>query len=445
MPIDKNHITILIWAVLFTVLYIFIGYYIERTDSIYLLSTWSLLFVGYFFIISKSWQENHIYLLLSIGIIFRLCFISTVPNLSDDYFRFIWDGRLTAHGYNPFIYLPSRVPKDILASCNLTPELYEGLNSQNYYSVYPSVTQYISGAACYLFPDNITGSIIFIRTIIILAEVSSCFLIIKLLQHFKLPIGKVLLYVLNPLVIIELTGNLHFEGILIFFLLLFFYLLVKKKHLLAAIPFALSVSTKLIPLVLLPLLLKRLSIKQFIVFSIICIVTIAAAFLPFYSYDMVLNMYDSVELYFQHFEFNASIFYIIRTIGFAAKGYDIIDIAGKVLPLVFIAGLLVLLIKSKIHTEVQLIHTSVYALFIYYALALVVHPWYISLLLVLSIFTQYRFAILWTALIGFTYITYHTVPYKENYWVVFIEYTCVFAFLCFELWQQRKANTIQVY
>ena len=444
MSNSKNNITILVWAALSIILYVLIGYYTDRSDSIYLLSTWSLLFIGYFWILTRNLVHDHVYLLLSITVLFRLCFISSTPALSDDYFRFIWDGRLFANGYNPFQYLPSQVPEHIFSSSNLTAELLDGLNSPDYYSVYPSVMQYIFGAACYLFPNDIQTSIIFMRAVIIISEVSSCYLIIKLLQHFKQPVSKVLLYALNPLVIIELTGNLHFEAVMIFFLLLFFYLLVSKKHLLAGIVLALSISTKLIPLILLPLLIKRLSPKQFVLLSIVCIATAILLYLPFYDADVLFNMYKSIELYFQHFEFNASVFYVIRAIGFATKGYDIISIAGKVLPIVFILSFVFILLKTKINSSAKLIKTSVLILFIYYALALIVHPWYVSLLLVLGIFTQYRFTILWTALISFTYITYATIPYQENYWVVFTEYACVYSLFAIELIKQRKADSIQV-
>ena len=136
-----------------------------------------------------------------------------VPNLSDDYLRFIWDGRLLAHGYNPYLYLPTQLVHTALgSSAGLTDSLFQGLNSPRYFTVYPPLNQAFFGLAAWLFPTNLLGTIISLRIPILLADLGSIYLLAKLLRRFGKNPNLSLLYGLNPLVILELTGNLHFEA-----------------------------------------------------------------------------------------------------------------------------------------------------------------------------------------------------------------------------------------
>jgi uncharacterized membrane protein len=72
----------------------------------------------------------------------------------------------------------------------------------------------------------------------------------------------VFIYALNPLVIIELTGNLHFEAVMIFFTLLSVWLLVTNKWILASLALTLAISAKLLPIIFLPLLFITLVGKK---------------------------------------------------------------------------------------------------------------------------------------------------------------------------------------
>lgn len=62
---------------------------------------------------------------------------------------------------------------------------------------------------------------------------------------------------------------------------------------------------------------------------------------------------------------------------------------------------------------------------------MIIHPWYVSFLVLISVFTRSRFAIIWSLLIFGSYLTYSTLPYNENIIVVGLEYSTVLAwFYC---------------
>lgn len=425
MSVGRN-LWLWVWGIASLVLYLLIGYATDRSNAVQVIASWLLLFGGYFFIASEEHTGKQLRWLIAIAILFRLSFLFAVPALSDDFYRFIWDGSLIREGINPYLYLPSSI-------ISFNEELYAQLNSPNYYSVYPPVMQAVFWLSAALIPDNMLASVITMRLVIIASEVGTIALLYKLLKKYNLPISNVLWYALNPLLIIEMTGNLHFEAVMIFFLILAFYLLSLKKWWLAAVPFALSVVTKLVPLILLPLLWRYLGTKRFLLFTVTMVIVCGVTFTPFVNSNFIEHISDSVELYFQHFEFNASIYYLVRAAGYWIKGYNIIDIAGKVLPLIFLVMAVLYAVYYKKRDILSLANAALFTFFIYYLLALVVHPWYISILVVFAVFGRYKFPYVWACLAGLTYITYVQTPYNENLWLVALEYIVMVVYAVTEL------------
>lgn len=431
--------SLLIWFLSSAILYYLVGYSIPRTNMFPLLISWTFLFAGYAYIYKYTISKKNITFLIVVAILLRLLFLVSTPALSDDYFRFLWDGAIWNDSINPFAYTPSNIIRNHTGNSYYF-HLYQNMNSPDYYSVYPSVMQYIFIVGAAIFKKNILAQIIFMRVIIIAAEVGTILVGRKLLIKLGLPEKNILLYALNPLIIIELTGNLHFEGVMIFFITSFLYLFYNKKYLLSAIPFTLAVCTKLIPLIFLPLILFSLNFKKSLSFLAIVIALSIVLFIPFLSGELIQHIYDSVELYFQHFEFNASIYYIFRAIGYEIKGYNIIDTAGIILAFTFIITYIFIIVRYRksISTHLGLIKQLLHILFIYYLLALIVHPWYVSTLVLLCVFTAFRYPIVWSFLIGFTYVTYATVPYKENLWIVAMEYVLLILVMVYEFYYNKN-------
>jgi hypothetical protein len=363
--------------------------------------------------------------------------------LSDDYFRFIWDGRLFAHGYNPFDQIPSNLlSTEIANKVGLDGNLYQGLNSPNYFTIYPPMLQFVFGLGAKIFPSSILGNIIVMRLFILGAEIGSIFLMKSLLKRFKLDTKNVLLYALNPLVIFELTGNIHFEAFMIFFILLALNLLFNKRFILSAIIFGFAVCSKLLPLLFLPLLLRYLGWRKTILYSGIVIFTTIILFVPFIDSEFLNHIFSSTGLYFQKFEFNAGIFYLIRWVGYLVKGYDIIQIAAPILSILTFIIIMIVSLRKKNKNETNLIQNMLLGLTVYFMLATIVHPWYITTLVALSVFTKFRFPIAWSVLIMLSYFTYRSVPYQELQWAVAIEYLLLGIVILIDLRRKNRPEEI---
>ena len=156
-------------------------------------------------------------------------------------------------------------------------------------------------------------------------------------------------------------------------------------------------------------------------------------FIPFASGEFLANYGNSVGLWFRSFEFNASFYYLAREIGYLFRGYNEIAIIGKIIPLIAIAFILSVTFFRKNKKMQELITAMLLSLSFYYFISTTVHPWYLATLLILSVFTKYRFPLVWSFVIIFSYQAYANTPWKENLIFIFIEYLIVFLVFSYEL------------
>ena len=455
--------------------YMAFAYDLVRTDYVKLIS----LYIGLFFLFYKLIQisKHNLKSLTWIAFIFRAIFILAIPNLSQDFYRFIWDGRLILEGVNPYLFTVESFISNNTIPVAQAQELYAGMGSLNasHFTNYPPINQLCFTIAGLFAGKSILGSIIVIRLLIIAADFGTLYFGQKLLTKLNLPAHNIFWYILNPFIIIELTGNLHFEGVMIFFLIWSMYLMHIRKWKWAAVVFALSVSVKLIPLLFLPLfyqwfikrnaianevkqsvseneitslftppytVLKRLT-KLIGFYTIIGVVTLLL-FAPFYSSEFINNYAETVALWFQNFEFNASLYYIAREIGYSFRGYNEIAIIGSYIPLVVVAFVLTLTFFRKNKTSIELITAMLLALSFYFFTATTVHPWYVATLLALSIFTKYKFPLVWSFVIILSYLAYinlNKADKSENFWVIGLEYLVVYGVFIWEVFFKKTEVT----
>ncbi len=406
-----------------------------RSDFVKLLTLFAALFFLCFKLI--QFEKWNLKFLLVAGLLFRIVFFTAEPNLSQDYFRFIWDGELVRQFINPYLDLPTALIEQknpIIANAN---ELYQGMGSlsANHYSNYPPLNQLFFLLAGILGGKSIIGSVVAMRFLIIAADLGIFYLGRKLLRTLNRSPHMIYWYFLNPLVIIELTGNLHFEGVMLFFFVWAMYLLSVNKLILGGAVYALSISIKLVPLLFLPLFLKYLGIKRSMPFYAAVGVTALILWLPFYTPEFVANYTKTIGLWFTNFEFNAGLYNGIKHVAlqFDAKPWELIKSYGHITPiatLVLVALFTFLPNNQKLTT---LFTSMLWLLTLYYFMSTTIHPWYLIFLLLLSLFTEFRFAMVWSAVVVLSYFAYSQTPFKEHMGLIAIEYIVVFGFIVYEI------------
>jgi len=484
------------------------GLFIRQNDFTELLFFYGFFFVVYAIICRYVEGNRAVYFLLGLSLFLRLLLVFVMPNLSDDIYRFVWDGRLIINGISPFAELPKHYIENNFNLTGIDQNLYNQLNSPDYFTVYPPVPQGVFAWAGFIFPKNIWGSVVVMKSVLLLFEAGTFFLLIKLLQHYSLPRKNALLYALNPLIIWDTFANVHFEIAMVFFVLLALWLLTKFKWINSAFAMSFAVLSKLIPLILLPFLIKKLGWKKVLIYFLIVGVMVIVCFLPFFNLNTIKNLAGSLDLYFQKFEYNASVYYALRYIGLKISGYNLIQVLGPVLALVTAVSIFVMAFwkrkpnavhppapskggekadvvpskggeknmnnlsgrrdrnkkkffaKQKIspfggntneispfgggwgEEHARLPVQWLFATTIFLLLATTVHPWYLTLIIALSVLTRFRYPILWSGLIVMTYVNYSYAEFSENLWTVVIEYMLLFAFIW---WEMRGLRANELY
>ena len=433
----KTNATIFIVLIASCFGYYYFGYELIRGDFNTLLISYTGLFLLFLYLYKRelNWKS-----LVVITILFRIIFLIATPNLSQDFYRFIWDGRMILNGFNPYLYLPEIYQTPNYTVPNQAAKLVAGMGELNasHYSNYPPLNQLCFAIAALFANKSILGSIVIMRTLIILADIGVLYFGKKLLKALHLNPKAIFLYLLNPLIIIELTGNLHFEGIMIFLLIWSLYLLQQHKWKLAAIVLACSISLKLLPLLFLPLFFQQFKLKKLIGFYAIVGVSSILLFVPFISENLIANYSKTIGLWFGTFEFNGSVYLLIREIGYFINGYNIIGIVGKTTPFAVLLFIILISFFRNNTSKKQLITAFLFGLSFYLFTSSTVHPWYIAMLLILSIFTTYRFPLVWSFTIILSYSFYKNELFINNYWLVFIEYVLVTGVMFWEIISHKK-------
>lgn len=429
-------------------LYLLMGYGIQRHETFPLLVAYFSLFVVFIFIVRNHdlMERKTLKFWLSASLLFRMLLLFAVPSLSDDFYRFIWDGRLLDAGFHPFAKVPSWYLAEHVSIPGIDQELFNRLNSKQTFTIYPSFSQFIFWLSVKLSDGSVYGSMLVMKSIIFLFEGGTLWIMSKVFRQFNVSPGTILLYSLNPLAVLELTGNLHFEGVMVFFLMSAIFLMVQRKLFLSSLAYALAICTKLVPLLFLPLLVRHLGWKKSVRYWLLTGALTLLLFLPLLNPEIILGLSTSLGYYFQRFEFNASLYYLIREAGYLVFGFNIIQFAGPLLA-VTATGLILFIAFRKMPSKVpgtidqSIFQSMAWCMLIYLLSATILHPWYIITLLAISLFTPYRFAVIWTGFVFLSYAGYTETAFTENLLLVALEYMIVMAYLLYETaWKQQQSN-----
>ena len=420
-----------------------LGYWVPRIDFTTLFLLYALVFAGMLFLGKSLPQPLNWKWVFIAGLILRISLLFATPNWSEDYIRFLWDGDLLQNGINPYLKTPSQ-----LEASGLNPEnayqiqLFNNLNSPDYYSVYPPLNQALFYIGAVASQGLVLNGHLTLKVILILGEIGVFFAFLRIFSLLNINLNKLMFYWLNPLVILEISNNLHFEGLVLLFLILSVYFLVTRGVHKSGFFWGVSIGMKLLPLMLLPTFLSFVKTRKLTSFWLGAFLAFILSFGWLLIDQSWINFFQSLKLYQGKFEFNASIYYLFREVGFWIKGYNTIATFTKILSGVTLIGILYFSWKKRPKSDLELVDLWVLIYLIYLIFQPVVHPWYILPALGLSLLTERKVFLIWSFAAVFSYQAYGNADYHENPLFLLLEYGLVGAGIYLDYFSQKRNSNL---
>jgi hypothetical protein len=194
------------------------------------------------------------------GFALRLLLFASDPVLEVDFNRYLWDGGVTASGYNPYAVSPlaiSGLPYDhaLLELSKTASPAFERISYPELKTVYPPVAQAAFALAHWLAPWSLAAW----RLVCLAGEAATLVLLLALLREVGRSPLFAALYWWNPLVLKEIANSAHMEAVLMPAVLATVLLSLRGRHLSATLALAVAAGIKVWPLALAPLVLAPLA------------------------------------------------------------------------------------------------------------------------------------------------------------------------------------------
>ncbi len=368
-------------------------------------------------------------IILLFSILFRALFFFGAPLLSDDVYRYYWEGKVAEEGHNPYEHAP-----DSEELAPLRDDEWEHINNKDVPASYPPLSQLVFRGGYLLYPDIMVFKIIFVCL-----DLGSVVLVFLLLKDFNVDPRFAIIYAWSPLVVIEFAHSAHNDSLPIFLTLLSFWALNRDQKALSATTLALGVMAKLFPLFFAPLLFRSWGRKNTALFFGV----LALLYLPFMSAGP--GLFTGTSTYADRWLFNGSVFPLLVEMLRPLRGLlDPTDLAKVLILLVFSLALFYFVGDRSRggHEGKKLFKYSFFLVGLYLILTPTLHPWYLIWLIpFLCVFRRWSWLLL-SGLVVLSYIIYidydKSGGWTELWWVRVLEFLPFYVLFLMELGNSPK-------
>ncbi len=250
--------------------------------------------------------------ILGVALLLRLLFLFAPPQLSDDVYRYLWDGRQLLRGDNPYAAAPAAIqpPPDLAV-------VHSRINHPDHVTLYPPAAQLVFAGGA-VMGGGITG----LKAFLVLFDLGLCALLMVMLRSLRMPPWRAVLYAWNPLPVLEIAGSGHVDVAGLTMLMGAFCLLLTERKtaptapprqwpfILAGALLACAALVKLFPIVLAPVLFLLVPAPRRIHFIAGFAGATAVLLVPFLPH--LDNMAATLDIYARNWEFAGFAFNTLR-------------------------------------------------------------------------------------------------------------------------------------
>jgi alpha-1,6-mannosyltransferase len=345
--------------------------------------------------------------MLVTGLIMRLLLFGTTPILEVDFYRYLWDGAALLQGFNPWLLSPEMVRQsadpELQALAGSAGSYFDRINYPELKTIYPGLSQLAFGFASWIDSWNLDSW----RLLLLMSEVISIVLLLRLLKQFNRSPLWAALYWWNPLVIKELFNSAHMDALLVPLLLAAVLLMMSKRYRLSSIALALAAGIKLWPLLLLPFCLRPLLANPLrLMQSLLAITVILLLFIaPLLIYG--LGAESGLLGFSQDWLRNTGPFQLVLGVSNVFSGFLDPAILARFLVASSLVGLVFYLNREPAGNAETLLQNLVWVIAALFLLSPAQFPWYIIWFTPLLCLYPQRGLLLLTALMPIYYLWFY--------------------------------------
>lgn len=317
---------------------------------------------------------------IGLALSWRLALVGGPPLLSDDVHRYVWEGRIQAHGGNPYRWL-DRPEAERWTS--LRDATWERVNHKEYTAIYPPLWQLAGRLVVAVSP-----SVVAMKAFLVACEALGWLLLARLIARRGLPRERLLVAAWSPLALVEIAGSGHNEPLGLLLLLAGLLAVDAERPARAALLVTAAFMAKLVPgLLALPWARRFRPLH-----AAIGALLIALLSLPYASAGR--GLVRTLGGYGEHWRFNETLFG-----GLAASLPPSAAMAAAV---ALLLGVALLLARSGVEpARASLAMAAAWLLLMPSVL-----PWYALWLLPLLCLVEAPGALAFTGTVGLAYLVY---------------------------------------
>ena len=335
--------------------------------------------------------------------------------VSNDVYRYIWEGHLQNQGFSPYQHPPD---DPLLASLihGDMAAIWQQINHKDLSAGYPPLVMLIFRGLAAISPTPIM-----FKGAMIGFDLLTLTTLIAMVRWRKVAPANLIWYAANPFALVYVAGEAHLDIIQAFFLVCGLYCIGRNRTALGFAALGAAVVSKYFAVVVLPFVVGRSKHGFWLAFAIA-----GLCFIPFAHDPRAL--FHSLSIFGSQMHYNDGLAEIFR--------FLLGDAAIPALILVLLGFLTMIFLF--VHDSLRSVYLALGAVLICLP---TLHPWYLLLVAPLMVFYPSR---AWLYLMLATIATlpvlvheYHTGVFLENKWFKLVEYIPFFSLMILDTLRRR--------